>query len=275
MTGVLILCGTPIGNLGDASARLAEALAGADVVFAEDTRRSRVLLDSMGVSKPMRSYFAGNEASRGHELAERLQAGEKVALITDAGMPAISDPGLSAVRVAEEVGATVPAVPGPSAVTMAVAVAGLPSDRFVFEGFLPRKGAERRRRLEGLAREERTVVIFVAPNRFATDLKDLARTLGPERPMAVTRELTKLHEEIWRGTIAQASDEWSSRSARGEFTLVIGGAPREEPSLEEAVRLARSLIDDGSSTADAARRSSDETGVARRLIYEAVHADDL
>jgi 16S rRNA (cytidine1402-2'-O)-methyltransferase len=274
MTGVLILCGTPIGNLGDASPRLAEALSGADVVFAEDTRRSRVLLDSIGVSTPMRSYFAGNEASRSDELADRLQAGETVALITDAGMPAISDPGLSAVRVAERVGATVTAVPGPSAVTMAIAVAGLPSDRFVFEGFLPRKGAERRRRLEALAPEERTVVAFVAPNRFATDVKDLARVLGSERPIAVTRELTKLHEEIWRGTLGSALDEWSTRSPRGEFTLVIGGAIRKKPSLEDAVQLARALIADGSSAADAARQSADETGVARRMIYEAVHADD-
>ncbi|MDF1596718.1 MAG: 16S rRNA (cytidine(1402)-2'-O)-methyltransferase [Acidimicrobiia bacterium] len=272
MSGVLVLCATPIGNLGDMSQRLIETLCSADVVFAEDTRRSRVLLDAAGAAVPMRSYFAGNETSRRDELVDRLTRGETVALLTDAGMPGISDPGLSAVRVAVEVGALVTAIPGPSAATMAVALSGLPSERFVFEGFLPRKGAERRRRLEALAGEERTTVLFVAPSRLAADLEDLAAALGAERPMAVLRELTKLHEEVWRGSLGDGLGEWSAREARGEFTIVIGGATAPVPSLEEATRIARGLIEAGMSSADAARRAADETGVARRLIYEAVHS---
>ena len=195
-----------------------------------------------------------------------------VALLTDAGMPGISDPGLSAVVVAVEVGALVTAIPGPSAATMAVALSGLPSERFVFEGFLPRKGAERRRRLAALAGEERTAVLFVAPSRLTADLQDLVAALGAERPMAVLRELTKLHEEVWRGSLGEGLEEWSAREARGEFTIVIGGATPPVPSLEEATSIARGLIDTGMSSADAARRAADETGVARRLIYEAVHS---
>lgn len=273
VSGVLILCATPIGNLADMSQRLMDTLRTADVVFAEDTRRSRVLMDAAGASAPMRSYFAGNEQARGQELADRLRAGETVALVTDAGMPAISDPGLSAVRVAVEVGAQVTAVPGPSAATMAVALSGLPSDRFVFEGFLPRKGADRKRRLAGLAGEERTAVLFVAPSRLEADLAALAGVLGHDRPLAVTRELTKLHEEVWRGTLGEAVDEWSEREARGEFTVVIGGAVPVPPTLEEAVLMARRFVADGLSRADAARRAAEETGVAKRLIYEELHRD--
>jgi 16S rRNA (cytidine1402-2'-O)-methyltransferase len=187
-------------------------------------------------------------------------------------MPGISDPGLSAVRVAVEVGALVTAIPGPSAATMAVALSGLPSERFVFEGFLPRKGAERRKRLKALASEERAAVLFVAPSRLTADLEDLVAALGAERPMAVLRELTKLHEEVWRGSLGDGLDEWSARAARGEFTIVIGGATLPVPSLEEATSIAQELIDDGMSSADAARRAADETGVARRLIYESVHS---
>ena len=196
-----------------------------------------------------------------------------MALVTDAGMPAISDPGLSAVRVAVEAGAQVTAVPGPSAATMAVALSGLPSDRFVFEGFLPRKGADRKKRLAGLAGEERTAVLFVAPSRLEADLAALAGVMGPDRPLVVTRELTKLHEEVWRGTFGEALDEWSERQARGEFTIVIGGAPPITPTLDEAVLMARRFVADGMSRADAARRAAEESGVAKRLIYEELHRD--
>ncbi|HSR45081.1 MAG TPA: 16S rRNA (cytidine(1402)-2'-O)-methyltransferase [Acidimicrobiia bacterium] len=268
MSGVLILCATPIGNLSDMSQRLIETLRTADVVFAEDTRRSRILLDAAGASVPMRSYFAGNEEARRDELARRLEGGETVALVTDAGMPAISDPGLSAVRVAIEVGARVTAVPGPSAATMALALSGFPSDRFAFEGFLPRKGADRRRRIEALASEERTVVLFVAPTRLAADLAALAKALEQAREVAVTRELTKLHEEVWRGTLGEALVEWTDRRARGEFTIVIAGAEPAVPSFEDAVQRARDLIGGGMSKADAARRAAEESRVARRPIYE-------
>lgn len=271
MSGVLILCATPIGNLGDMSERLADTLREADVVFAEDTRRSRVLLESAGASVPLRSFFVGNEQARHDELVERLRSGQTVALVTDAGTPAISDPGLTAVRAAREAGAQVTAIPGPSAVTTALAVSGLPSDRFVFEGFLPRKGAARTKRLEMLAGEERTIVVFVAPNRLLHDLESLAAALGSDRPVVVTRELTKLHEEIWDGTLADAVTEWREREPRGEFTLVVGGAPPKEPDLDAAVAMARGLMADGVSAADAARRVSKETGVPRRLLYEALH----
>jgi 16S rRNA (cytidine1402-2'-O)-methyltransferase len=154
---------------------------------------------------------------------------------------------------------------------MAVALSGLPSDRFVFEGFLPRKGSDRKRRLAGLAGEERTAVLFVAPSRLEADLAALAGVLGHDRPLAVTRELTKLHEEVWRGTLGEAVDEWSEREARGEFTVVIGGAVPVPPTLEEAVLMARRFVADGLSRADAARRAAEEAGVAKRLIYEELH----
>ncbi|MDH5373386.1 MAG: 16S rRNA (cytidine(1402)-2'-O)-methyltransferase [Acidimicrobiia bacterium] len=268
MSGVLVLCGSPIGNLSDMSQRLMETLRTADVVFAEDTRRSRILLDAAGASVPMRSYFAGNEQARRAELIQRLERGETVALVTDAGMPAISDPGLSAVRVAVEVGAQVTAIPGPSAATMAVALSGLPSDRFVFEGFLPRKGSDRRHRLQALAAEERTMVLFVAPSRLQADLEALAQALGVDRAAVVLRELTKMHEEIWRGSLGDGATEWAKRQAKGEFTLVIEGAQPAAPSLEEAIGIARNLIESGTSISDAARRTAEGTGVPRRLIYE-------
>ncbi|MCJ7724857.1 MAG: rRNA small subunit methyltransferase 1, partial [Acidimicrobiia bacterium] len=182
MPGSLILCAGPIGNLGDAPPRLAEALGSADIVYAEDTRRARVLLQHLGVDCPTRSYFVGNEADRSIEMAGRLSAGETVALITDAGTPGIADPGLTAVRAAIEAGATVTGVPGPSAVTLALAVSGLPADRFVFEGFLPRKGRRRAERIRSLRTEERTVVLFCAANRLAADLTHLAGEIGMERP---------------------------------------------------------------------------------------------
>ena len=250
------------------SQRLIETLRNADVVFAEDTRRSRILLDAAGASVPMRSYFAGNEQARRAELVQRLERGETVALVTDAGMPAISDPGLSAVRVEVEVGAQVTAIPGPSAATMAVALSGLPSDRFVFEGFLPRKGADRRRRLQALAAEERTMVLFVAPSRLQADLDALAQALGVDRAAVVLRELTKMHEEIWRGSLGDGATEWSERQVKGEFTLVIEGAQPAAPSLEEAVEIAKNLVATGTSISGAARRTAEQTGVTRRLIYE-------
>lgn len=176
MPGTLILCATPIGNLGDAPPRLGEALTSASVVYAEDTRRSRVLLRHLGVDRPLRSFFVGNEATRSEELAGRLQRGETVALVTDAGTPAVADPGFTAVRAAIEVGAEVTVVPGPSAVTAALAVSGLPTDRFVFEGFLPRSGKERRSRLESLAVESRTTILFAAAGRLVDDHAILAVT---------------------------------------------------------------------------------------------------
>lgn len=268
-SGRLVLCAGPIGNLGDAPPRLAEELAGASIVYAEDTRRARTLLQHLGVDRPLRSYFVGNEAARAEELAERLRAGETVALLTDAGMPAIADPGISAVRAAIEAGAEVSAVPGPSAVTMAVAISGLPADRFVFEGFLPRKGRDRRERISVLAGEQRTIVLFSAPRRLVGDLEDLLATCG-DREVVVCREMTKLHEEVWRGSLAGAVEAWSDREVRGEVTVVLGGASPTEPDLEAAIGLALQAVESGTPPSEAVKDVAARTGVRRRDLYEAV-----
>jgi 16S rRNA (cytidine1402-2'-O)-methyltransferase len=270
--GTLILCASPIGNLADAPPRLAEALRSADLVYAEDTRRARVLLSHLGVSRPVRSYFVGNEAERSAELAGRLAAGETIALLTDAGVPTISDPGLSAVRAAVEVGAAVTGVPGPSAVTLAAAVSGLPADRFVFEGVLPRRGERRAERLAALAGEPRTLILFCSPGRLAADLADLAAALGGERPCVVCREMTKLHEETWRGTLEGAGRHWGEGPARGEVTLVVGGAPAAEPDLAAALDRVEELEAGGSSLSAACRLVAGEQGVRRRALYEAAMA---
>jgi 16S rRNA (cytidine1402-2'-O)-methyltransferase len=242
----------------------------ADVVYAEDTRRSRVLLDRLGVTARLRSYFVGNERTRAVELASRLVEGQVVALITDAGTPAIADPGLTAVRAAVEAGAEVTVVPGPSAVTAALAVSGLPGDRFVFEGFLPRKAGMRQRRLEELSEEPRTIVFFAAPSRVAADLDDMAAALGRDRPVVVGRELTKLHEEVFRGTLDDAARRWGeSEVARGEFTLVVAGAPPEQPSLEDLVAEVAAAREGGRSLSDVVRDVAERSGVSRRALYEA------
>jgi 16S rRNA (cytidine1402-2'-O)-methyltransferase len=270
VTGRLTLCATPIGNLGDTSARLKAVLKDADLIYAEDTRRAATLLQALDVQTKVRSYFLGNEARRSEELAARLEGGATVALITDAGMPSIADPGLSAVQAARAVGAEVTVIPGPSAVTAALAVSGLPAERFVFEGFLPRKGKDRTRRLAELAREERTAVLFSAKKRVVDDLADLAAILGPDRPVVVTRELTKVFEEVWHGTLATAAEHWADEQPRGEFTLVIAGAIHEPPDLDSAVTQATSAIESGDSMTDAVRRIASDTGVSRRDLYEAV-----
>jgi len=270
--GTLILCASPIGNLADAPPRLAEALRSADLVYAEDTRRARILLGHLGVSRPVRSYFVGNEAERAAELAGRLADGETVALLTDAGVPTISDPGLSAVRAALEAGAVVTGVPGPSAVTMAVAVSGFPADRFAFEGFLPRRGERRGERLATLAGESRTMILFCSPGRLGADLADLAAALGGDRPCVVCREMTKLHEEIWRGTLAEAGRHWGENPARGEVTLVVEGAPEAEPDLAAALAQVEELVAGGSVLSAACRLVAGERGIRRRALYEAAVA---
>ncbi|MFH1330605.1 MAG: 16S rRNA (cytidine(1402)-2'-O)-methyltransferase [Actinomycetota bacterium] len=272
MPGTLILCAGPIGNLADAPPRLAEALRSAAVVYAEDTRRARILLGHLGVSRPLRSYFAGNEAERAVELGRRLEAGETVALLTDAGVPTISDPGLSAVRAAVEAGAVVTGVPGPSAVTLAAAVSGLPADRFAFEGFLPRRGERRDQRLRSLAGEPRTMVFFCAPGRLAEDLAALAAALGGGRACTVCRELTKVYEEVWRGTLEEAARHWAESPARGEVTLVVAGAPAAAPDLEGAVAHVEEMVAQGSAVSAACRVVSGEWGIRRRALYEAVTA---
>jgi len=271
MSGTLILCATPIGNLGDLSERAADALASADVIFAEDTRRTSKLLKHIGASVPMKSFFAHNERSRLPELAGHLENGETVVLVTDAGMPVVSDPGMSAVDTAVRKGARVTVVPGPSAVVTALAVSGFEGDRFVFEGFLPRKGRERRAVIEAIGQEERTVVLFAAPGRVAGDLAQMAEHMPEDRRVLIARELTKLHEEIWRGTVSQAADHWGSvETPRGEFTVVVEGAVRVPPDLESATDTAKHLISQGSTTSDAVRHVARSTGVSRRELYDLI-----
>ena len=226
MHGRLQVVATPIGNLADLSARAREALSSADVIAAEDTRRTRVLLTAIGIAKPLVSLHAHNESQRTPELLARLAAGETIALVSDAGTPLLSDPGLELVQRAVRAGFEVHAIPGPSAITSALAVAGLPTGRFCFEGFLPSRERERRTALAALAHEPRTLVFFEAPHRILRTLADMAAEFGAERPAAVARELTKAHETIYRGTLqellARAQAEENFR--RGEITLVVHGA---------------------------------------------------
>jgi 16S rRNA (cytidine1402-2'-O)-methyltransferase len=233
--GRVILAGAPLGQAGDASARLRAALAGAPVIAAEDTRRLRRLCADLGVEPAGRvvSFFEANESARLPGLLEALRAGEDVLVVTDAGMPSISDPGYRLVAAAVAEGLAVTALPGPSAVTTALAVSGLPVERFCFEGFLPRRAGERRRRLTELADEPRTLVFFEAPHRLGESLADLAAAFGAQRPAAACRELTKTYEEIRRGGLAELA-EWAAGEVRGEITLVVGGATPVVDALEPA-----------------------------------------
>lgn len=273
MPGKLIVCATPLGNLGDVSDRLRNALREADVVFAEDTRRSRTLTDAMGITVDMRSYFAGNERTRDEELDHLLAAGNTVALITDAGTPVVSDPGAGAVEAARRAGAVVTLIPGPSAVTGAVAVSGMTGDRFVFDGFLPRKGPDRASRLEELVGERRTIVLFVAPHRLLDDLRDLSETLGADRPVCIVRELTKMHEEIVRLTLAEAVEAYRDRQVRGELVVIVEGAgepdTREEDDLA-AKALAEALLDQGVAPSGVAKELRDRLAMNRNEAYDLV-----
>ena len=273
MSGRLILCATPIGNLGDVSARLAETLRSADAVFAEDTRRARTLLEHCRAAVRPESYYAGNEAQKSGRLVRLLESGATVALIVDAGTPGVSDPGRRAVEDARRAGAAVSVVPGPSAASAALAVSGFGGGRFAFEGFLPRRGGDRARRLQALAGEERPAVLFVAPHHLAEDLESLADALGGERRVCAARELTKLHEEVWWGTLAEAADKWGSETPQGEFTLVIEGAASGEAPLEGAVAEVLTRMEAGTAMSDAVREVARSVGLSRRRLYEAVLAD--
>lgn len=241
--GRLDVVATPIGNLSDLSARAQEALASADVIAAEDTRHTRALLQTIGVSRPLVSLHAHNETSRVPELLSRLAAGETVALVSDAGTPLLSDPGYELVSEATRAGCEVRVVPGPSAITAALAVAGLPTDRFCFEGFLPSRASERRARLASVAFEPRTLVFFEAPHRIEECLSDLAAIFGAERRAAVCRELTKAHETTYRGTLAELVEiaKRDSNVARGEITLVVQGSQQEATGTADSALLARAV----------------------------------
>lgn len=271
-TGRLVLVATPIGNLEDLSARAVRTLAEADVVAVEDTRRTGRLLAHAGVDAHMVTYHEHNEERRGPELLDRVARGETVALVSDAGLPGLADPGYRIVREAIARDLPVAVVPGPVAALHALVASGLPTDRFVFEGFLPRKAAQRSRRLEQLATEARTLVFYVAPHRAADDLRALAAAFGADRPAALARELTKLHEEVWRGPLGQLAAR-AAEGVRGEITVVVGGAPGDPAAAPAAADLAervRQLIATGVDRKDALRRVAKEAGVPRSVVYDAL-----
>jgi 16S rRNA (cytidine1402-2'-O)-methyltransferase len=278
MTGVLVLAATPIGRVADAAPRLAEELSGADVIAAEDTRRFKRLVADLGVTLSGRvvSYFEGNETARTPSLVEALASGQRVVLVTDAGMPSVSDPGYRLVLAALEAGIQVTAVPGPSAVLTALAVSGLPVDRFCFEGFLPRKAGERARRLDALATEPRTMVFFEAPHRTAAALEAMATAFGADRAAAVCRELTKTHEEVRRGPLADLVT-WAGDGVRGEVTIVLAGASPAAGLASDPASLRAAVAQDeadGLSRKEAIAEVAKRAGVPRREVYQVVHVEE-
>jgi 16S rRNA (cytidine1402-2'-O)-methyltransferase len=269
---MIILAATPIGNLGDASARLREALEQATVVASEDTRVTQRLLAGLGIANRPRliALHEHNERQKAAELVELAREGDLLVL-SDAGMPTVSDPGFPLVQAAAAAGVAVTAIPGPSAVVTALAVSGLPTDRFAFEGFLPRKPGERARRLAELSGDRRTLVFFEGPSRLAASLEALAEAFGPDRPAAVCRELTKLHEEVRRGGLAELAT-WAAEGVRGEICIVVGGAAEEHADAATALDRVLELAASGTRLKDAAALVAAETGLGKRDLYEAALA---
>ncbi len=273
--GAVVLAATPIGNLGDASRRLVEFLAEADVVAAEDTRRLQRLASGLGVRPRGRvvSYHEHNEASKTQELLEEVRAGRTVLLVTDAGMPAVSDPGYRLVEAAVAEDLTVTSLPGPSAVLTALALSGLPTDRFCFEGFLPRKAGERAQRLAELRGERRTMVFFEAPHRLGAMLAAVAEVFGAERRLAVCRELTKTYEEVLRGAAGELAAWAQAHEVRGEIAVVAEGAPEAAPArTEDLIASVESLVAAGTRLKEAVALVAEEAGASKRELYAAVLA---
>ncbi len=270
MAGILYLVGTPIGNLGDLSPRALETLGTVDFIAAEDTRVTLKLLNHFGIKKPLVSYYEHNRAEMGEKLLARLLAGENCALVTDAGMPAISDPGEDIVRQCAEHGVTVLAVPGPSALVTALALSGLPTQRFCFEGFLSVSGKSRRERLEALRAETRTIVFYEAPHKLLRTLKDLLDAFG-DRDVALCRELTKLHEEVIRTTLSAAVARFSEAPPRGEFVLVLRGAGETgvpELTEEDALAAVERYRSEGKGLKEACRLAAEDSGFSRNVLYQ-------
>ncbi|MGO2660716.1 16S rRNA (cytidine(1402)-2'-O)-methyltransferase [Mycetocola reblochoni] len=265
---MIILAATPIGNLGDASRRLVEALENATLVAAEDTRTTVRLLQALGVANRPRlvALHDHNERDRAAEIVERARD-EDVLVLSDAGMPTVSDPGYHLVEAAVAAGVDVTALPGPSAVVTALALSGLPTDRFAFDGFLPRRPSERRRTLRAVAEERRTLVFFESPHRIADALADVVSELGAGRRVAVCRELTKLHEEVARGSAAELA-AWAADGVRGEIVLVVAGAAEREADPEDALARVQALVASGVRLKDATAQVAGETGAARRELYQ-------
>jgi 16S rRNA (cytidine1402-2'-O)-methyltransferase len=268
MVGTLFVVGTPIGNLGDLAPRVRETLAGVDLIAAEDTRRTGRLLAHLELpGRPLLSFFEGNERERTDELLTRLRHGDDVALVTDGGMPTIADPGFRLVRACGETGIEVRVVPGPSAAIAALVISGLPTDRFVFEGFLPRKAGDRAHRLRELAVEPRTIVLFESPKRVGALLAEALDVLG-DRPTAVARELTKLHEEVLRGGLAELRERVGTTPMKGEVVVVIGGARASEASdVDDLAGEARQLIAEGLRPREAAHAVAGARGASANAVY--------
>ena len=270
--GALYVVGTPIGNLGDFSPRGKEALEQADFIAAEDTRVTRGLLTHFGIRKPMLSYFEHNKLDRGETILARLQAGETCALVSDAGMPAVSDPGETLIAACAQRNIPVYVVPGPTAAISALAISGLPTGRFTFEGFLSVNKRSRREHLAQVAEETRTMVFYEAPHKLRRTLADFEACFGGQRQVAVVRELTKIHEEVWRTTLHEAAAHYREKEPRGEYVLVVQGAAQpaaeQEPcTLESAVEMARELAETGCSASEAAKRAAKATGQRKAEIY--------
>ncbi|MCI8474676.1 MAG: 16S rRNA (cytidine(1402)-2'-O)-methyltransferase [Oscillospiraceae bacterium] len=272
MAGTLYLVPTPIGNLGDISRRSAETLERVDFIAAEDTRVTLKLLNHLGLKKPLISYYRHNAEEAGGQVLDRLLAGESCALCTDAGTPAISDPGEELVALCAQHEVPVEALPGPCALVVALSASALPTARFVFEGFLPMNRKNRRARLEALAGEERTMLFYEAPHKLTATLADLEEAFGPERRISLCRELTKLHEEILRTTLAGAVERYKGETPRGEFVLVVEGAPAqagEEYTVADGLERVETLRGEGLSRKDAVKQAAKELGLSRNELYAA------
>ncbi len=272
MAGMLYLVPTPIGNLGDISIRCRETLENADFIAAEDTRVSLKLLNHLGIKKPLVSYYEHNKDFKGNIILERILAGETCALVSDAGSPAISDPGEDLVRLCAEAGITVCAIPGPCAVITALSISGQATGRFCFEGFLSTAKKSRREHLEALVNENRTMIFYEAPHKLLNTLEDMAAVFGSDRPISLCRELTKLHEEVVRTTLGEAIAKYTENAPKGEFVLVIAGAPLQEKQVatasDAAVRVAQ-LMQDGLSRKDAVKQTAKELDLPKNVVYDA------
>lgn len=271
----LYVVGTPLGNLNDWSPRARQTLESVDFIAAEDTRVTLKLLNFFGIKKPMVSYHEHNRAESGPKILSRIAAGETCALVTDAGMPAVSDPGEDLIRAAHEAGIAVESVPGPTAFATALALSGMPARRFTFEGFLPQDKRERTAHLESLRDEPRTMIFYEAPHKLKKTLEDLRALFGDDRPLALVRELTKLHEEVVRTTLKDACERYETEPPRGEFVLILGGKPAEESelpaaTLTDAVLLAKKLQEEGFSASAAAKEAARRTGQKKGDIYKEI-----
>ncbi len=269
MSGKLFVVGTPIGNLGDISPRAIETLQSVDFIAAEDTRVTSKLLNFFEIKKPLISYFEHNKREKGEIILERVLKGENCALVTDAGMPAISDPGEDLVALAHEKGIAIESVPGPTAMATALAISGLPSGRFCFEGFLSVNKISRKEHLDSLKNEERTMIFYEAPHKLKNTLADMEKVFG-DREIAIIKELTKLHETVFKTTILKAIEFYEETAPKGEYVLIIKGKEKEKTSfsLEDAIKIAEKMIEDGAKTTDAAKEAAKITGFKKGDIYK-------